>query len=182
MKREDLKALEIGDEAIDKIMAIHGSDIEKHKASLTQRDQEVDLLKGQLAKANETIEGFKKLDVEGIKAAADEWKAKAEQATQEAEAKISQMKFETRLSDELTKAKGKNTKAIRALLNETDLKLTETGDILGLKEQLEAIKSENDFLFESDTPTPKVITGGADKQPISDTVILAARKAAGLNT
>lgn len=182
MKREDLKNLEIGDEAINKIMALHGSDIEKHKASVAQQDQELTLVKEQLEKANETIEGFKKMDIEGIKAAADEWKAKAEQATQDAEAKIAQIKFESRLSDELTKAKGKNVKAIRALLNENDLKLSESGEILGLKEQLEAIKSENDFLFDSDTPTPQVITGGAEKQPIADSVILAARKAAGLKT
>jgi len=73
-------------------------------------------------------------------------------------------------------------KAVRALLIEADLKLTDDG-LVGLKEQLEKIKPENDYLFESDTPTPKIVSGGGNK-PIEnqDAVIVAARKAAGLPT
>lgn len=35
MKREDLKKLELSDEAIDAIMALHGKDIEAQKNALT---------------------------------------------------------------------------------------------------------------------------------------------------
>ncbi len=67
MKREDLKALELSDEAIDQIMKLHGKDVEDHKASLAQAQQTIGDLQDQVKVAGETIEGFKKLDVESIK-------------------------------------------------------------------------------------------------------------------
>lgn len=82
MKREDLIKLGIAEDLVDKIMALHGSDIEGHKTRLTTVQTELDGLKKQLSEANTAIEGFKKLDVDGIKAAADEWKAKAEASRQ----------------------------------------------------------------------------------------------------
>lgn len=182
MKREDLTKLGIEEEAIDSIMALNGADIEKTKAASKQSQDELDAIKLQLQEATKTIEGFKAMDIDGIKKAADDWKGKAEQATKDAEARIANMRFNSTLGEALASAKAKNPKAVRALLSENDLKQTESGEIVGLKEQLEKIKSENDFLFESDTPAPKIITGGGEKQAITDTVILAARKAAGLTT
>jgi len=182
MKREDLVKLEIAEELVDKIMALHGKDIEKHKTDLAAVTTERDGLKTQLADANTAIEGFKKLDVDGIKAAADEWKAKAEQAEKDAQAQIHTLKFEHALDGALTGAKAKNGKAVRALLQADALKLNEDGSILGLKEQLEKIKSEADYLFESDEPAPKIVAGGKSKSVITDPMILSARKAAGLPT
>jgi predicted nucleic acid-binding Zn-ribbon protein len=181
MKREDLAKLGIAEDLVDKIMALHGSDIESHKGKLTASQAELDGLKKQLTEAGAAIEGFKKLDVDGIKAAADEWKAKAEAAQAEAAKQVAALKFDHALDGALTGAKAKNAKAVRALLTLDALKLNETdGSILGLKEQLEKIKTENDFLFDSDQPTPKIVVGGNPTQTISDPMILAARRAAGL--
>lgn len=182
MKREDLEKIEgLSKEAIDTIMALHGSDIEGHKAKLSAVNTEVDGLKKQLTEAGVTIESFKKLDVDGIKAAADEWKAKAEAAQTEATNQVAQLRFDYALDGALSGAKAKNAKAVRALLSTNDLKLGEDGSIVGLKDQLEKIKSENDYLFESDTPTPKIVAGGQSKSVLSDPMIFAARKAAGLS-
>jgi len=52
--------------------------------------------------------------------------------------------------------------------------------LLGLKEQLEKVKAESDYLFEDATPAPKIVTGGTNKSIINDPVVDAARKAAGL--
>jgi predicted nucleic acid-binding Zn-ribbon protein len=181
MKREELIKLGIAEELVDKIMALHGSDIESHKGKLTTSQAEIDGLKKQLTEANTTIEGFKKLDVDGIKAAADEWKAKAEAAQAEATKQVAALKFDHALDGALGTAKAKNAKAVKALLAMDALKLNEAdGSILGLKEQLEKIKTDNDFLFESDQPTPKIVTGGNPTSTISDPMIQAARKAAGL--
>ena len=71
MKREFLKELELTDEVIDKIMAENGKDIEKHKTQAETVRAELDTVKGQLSEANKQIEGFKDLDVDGIKKAAE---------------------------------------------------------------------------------------------------------------
>jgi len=78
MKREDLKALGIDDEGkIDAIMALNGKAIENHKGAAQTAQSENETLKTQLTEANKQIEGFKGMDIEGVKKAADDWKAKA---------------------------------------------------------------------------------------------------------
>lgn len=180
MQRNELEKLGLEKEAIDQIMALHGRDIEANKAKAAAIESERDGLKSQLDEAAKAIEGFKALDIEGVKKQADEWKAKAEQAAKDAEKQVYQVRYESALSDALKASKAKNVKAVRALLNEADLKLTDDG-LVGLKEQLEKVKPENDYLFESDVSTPKIVSGGGNK-PIEnqDAVVIAARKAAGL--
>lgn len=181
MKREDLTKLGLTDDAvIDAIMAANGKDIEKHKAEAATAKASADALQAQLTEAGTTIEGFKKMDVDGIKKAADEWKTKAEQAQADATKQIASLRFDHALDGALTGAKARNAKAVKALLQSDALKLQEDGSILGLKEQLERVKSENDYLFESDTPTPKVVLGGNNKSVITDPLVDTVRKYAGL--
>ena len=181
MKREDLTKLGIAEDLVDKIMALHGSDIESHKTKLTTSQAEVEGLKKQLTEAGAAIEGFKKLDPEALQKAVDEWKAKAEAAQAEAIKQVNQLKFDHALDGALTGAKAKNAKAVKALLDTNLLKLNDAdGSIIGLDEQLKKVKESNDFLFESDQPTPKIVVGGTSKTVIGDPMISAARKAAGL--
>lgn len=182
MKREDLVKLGIEDEELQKqIMILHGKDIESHKTSLSEAQAQVEALQGQLTEANTTIESFKELDVDGIKARADEWKTQAEQAKNQAEEQINQLKFDHALEGALAAAKAKNPKAVQALLNLEDLKLSqEDGSIVGLEKQLEAIKSENDYLFETDEKVPEIVTGAQGKKVQFDSFEAALRKGAGL--
>jgi predicted nucleic acid-binding Zn-ribbon protein len=160
MKREDLIKLGVAEDVVDKIMALHGQDITNHQTKLTTAQTELDGLKAQLTEANTTIEGFKKLDVDGIRKAADEWKNKAEQAQADASAQVAKLKFDHALDQALTGAKVKDVVSVRAHLKADALKLQDDGSILGLKEQLETIKTEKDFLFESDEKTPVIVKGG----------------------
>jgi hypothetical protein len=180
MKREDLKKLGIEDSLVDSIMALHGSDIEKHKTDLATAQTELGSLKTQLTEAGATIEGFKKLDVDGIKAAADEWKTKAEKAATDGAASIAALKFDHALEKALTDARVKDSVAVRAHLKPDMLKLGEDGAFIGLKEQLDPLKSSKDYLFESDTPTLKIVTGGNNQSVLGDKTVAAARAAMGL--
>lgn len=182
MNKDDLKKFGIeDDDLIQKVLTEHGKGIEKFKADVAAKQQEMDGLKAQLSEANKQIESFKGMDIEGVKKSADEWKAKFEQSQAEATAQIERLKFDHALEAALASAKAKNPKAVRALLKEADLKLAEDGSIVGLTEQLEHVRSENDYLFESDEPSPVIVTGGGNKNIKTDPVIEAARKAAGLS-
>jgi len=180
MNAKDLIKLGLTEELADQIVVLHGKDIEAHKSKLATTQAELDGVKAQLTEAGVTIEGFKKLDIEGVKKSADEWKTKAEQVQAEAAKQIASLRFDHALDGALTGAKAKNAKAVKALLKADDLKLGEDGSIVGLKDQLEKIKSENDYLFENETPQPKIVMGGQSKSVLSDGLVDAARKAAGL--
>jgi len=180
MNKKDLTELGIAEDIAEKIIVMHGKDIEKHKTALETAQAEGKSVKDQLAEASKQIEAFKGMDIDGIKKAADDWKAKAEKAEADAKTQLDALKFDHSLDTALSAAKAKNSKAVKALLDVANLKLNDTdGSIIGLEDQLKKIKEGNDYLFESDTPTPKIVTGG--KQTVStDSVVDAARKAAGL--
>jgi hypothetical protein len=165
MKTEFLKSLNLSQEVIDKIMAENGKDIavEQKKADkiIQERDSyklKAENLEIQVNDANTEIQKFKDMDIDGIKKAADDWKETAEKAKADADKQISQMKFDYALSAALTGAKAKNAKAVKALLDMDGLKFND-GKIVGLDEQLAQIKTDNDYLFESDEPAPEFVKG-----------------------
>lgn len=165
MKTEFLKSLNLSQEVIDKIMAENGKDIavEQKKAEkvIQERDSyklKAESLETQVNDANTEIQKFKDMDIDGIKKAADDWKETAEKEKADADKQISQMKFDYALSAALTGAKAKNAKAVKALLDMDGLKFND-GKIVGLDEQLAQIKTDNDYLFESDEPAPEFVKG-----------------------
>ena len=165
MKTEFLKSLNLSQEVIDKIMAENGKDIaveqKKAEKAIQERDSyklKAESLETQVNDANTEIQKFKDMDIDGIKKAADDWKETAEKAKADADKQISQMKFDYALSAALTGAKAKNAKAVKALLDRDGLKFND-GKIVGLDEQLAQIKTDNDYLFESDEPAPEFVKG-----------------------
>jgi cell division septum initiation protein DivIVA len=183
MKREDLEKLGLTDKAqVDAIMDLHGKDIEGFKSQATTNKTQIDTLTAQLTEASKRIEGFKGMDIEGVKKAADEWKTKAEQAEQNAAKQLAEVKFNHALETALAGAKAKNPKAVQALLSKDALKYNDAdGSIVGLKEQLEKIKTDNDYLFADDQPAPPKVVAGANPKPVAmDAFEAAMWKGAGI--
>lgn len=85
MKREDLKAMGLTDEQIDKVMAANGADIENAKKPYKDYDD----IKTQLKTANDTIDTMKKNgdDVEKLKKTIKEHETTIATMKQEAETK-----------------------------------------------------------------------------------------------
>ena len=166
MKREFLTGLGVAEDVIDKIMAENGKDIEAAKAKYA----DYDALKTQLAEANGKIEEFGKLDFDGVKKMADDYKAKFEEAQAESKKQIEAMQFNHALENALSGAKAKNIKAVRALLETDKLKLNKDGSLTGLTEQLDKLKSENDYLFETEKKeyVPQFLGGSSGGSPASD--------------
>ncbi len=173
MKREFLTALGIEDkDVIDKIMTENGNDIENVKKNFTG-------VKEQLDAANKKIEELGKLDYEGAKKLADDYKTKYEESVRANE----KIRFDHALDSALAAAKPRNAKAVKALINSDQLKLSD-GKLIGLDEQIKAIKKENDFLFESDepepVPAPKPQFSGGAGNPGSTVTNASARAIMGL--
>ncbi|RJQ42820.1 MAG: hypothetical protein C4545_04075 [Anaerolineaceae bacterium] len=150
-------------DVLDEIIVLHGKDIEKHKTDLETAQKEAEGLKTQLTEANKQIESFKSMDIEGVKKSAEEWKTKAEAAEAETKKQVSQLKFNNALDKALADAKVKDVVSVKAHLKMDALKLNDDESILGLKEQLDTLKTEKDFLFESDTKLPKIVLGADNR-------------------
>lgn len=131
-------------------------------------------VKRQLSQANEQIAGFKELDIEGVKQKAAEWEQKYNQAAENSAREIEQLKFDFALDRELTKAQARNPKAVKALLDRDALKY-DKGKIIGLEEQLETLKKNEDsaFLFGSAAPTVQFTTQSQSFQQMNDNDVRA---------
>lgn len=181
MKREDLKKLELSDEAIDAIMALHGQSVQKSKDAFDALKVEAEGYKTQLAEASKQIEGFKSLDIEGVKKQADDWKAKAEAAEKSAAEQVAKLKFDTDLKDAFSSEKVKYTNEVKARLNFDELR-DANGQFISerFKEQIGKIKPDAPDLFENDTSIPQIIKGGNNQSLNTDALTAAMRQGAGL--
>ena len=149
MKREFLKAMGLTDEQIDEVMGEHGKTTNSLKTDIETLRQEATSLKEQLDNANSKIEEFKSMDIDKIKSEAEDYRVKFEQSERDAKEKLEKMQFDHILENALILAKAKDPKLVKVLLEGDALKL-KGDEIIGLKEQLDKIKLEKDYLFNSD--------------------------------
>lgn len=171
MKREFLKELGLTDEQVDKVMTENGKDIEKAKGDLAAKETELEEVKGQLEAANKQIEEFREMDIESIKQAAEEYKAKFEQTEKDAQEKLEALQFEYSLEREIAAAKAKNVKAVKALLDIDTLRKSKNQSE-DIKAAIKAVQKDNDYLF-GESGKPSIFAGGnpnggsVDKNPFS---------------
>ncbi len=169
MKREFLLNFEVGDqplpkEVIDAIMAENGRDIEAAKAKGAEPFADYDHIKQQLTEAQQALEKFKDVDVEDLHTQIKKLQTDLKDKDEEWQKKVDAQAFEARVKDAITAAKGKNPKAIAALLDLDALKASKNQDA-DLTAALEALKKESGYLFDGE-PTPPPYAGGTGRTQI----------------
>lgn len=112
-----------------------------------------------LENANVTLEELKKnagLSDE-YKKQIEELKSSNSKAQEEYKAQLKQLRIDSAIDSALSSAKARNIKATKALLDSSKIFVSDTGEVSGIKEQLDSIVKDNPFLFESQTEdtTPK---------------------------
>ena len=160
MKREFLENFKVGDQAlpkeiVDAIMAENGRDIEAAKKPFA----DYETIKQQLATAQETLKGFESQDIDGVRKAAKEWEEKYNQAIADHKKQMDDLAFDGILNDAITAAKGKNAKAIRALLDVETLKASKN-QAADIKTAMEALQKESGYLFGDDQGVPPPYAAG----------------------
>ncbi len=161
MKREFLQGLKVGDtplpkEVIDAIMAENGRDIEKTKAAFS----DYDAMKTQLSQVQN-----QQKDWDAAQKALRDWEEKYQQAEKSHEKELIQLRFDQNLSAAILKAKGRNLRAISALLDVETLQQSENQPE-AIEEALKALKLENEYLFEQEQLPPPYARGtGAQMEP-----------------
>mgnify|MGYP002508472022 CR=1 FL=1 len=152
MKREFLQGLKVEGaplpkELVDAIMAENGRDIENIKSHYSDYEE----LKERLSQAEDAAE------------AADAAKAYEERYNQAVEThrrEMSDLIFSHNLEKAILAQKGRNAKAITALLDVETLKSSENQQT-DLEEALRNLKQEHRYLFQSDNPPPYARGTGA---------------------
>ncbi len=141
MKREFLQGLSVGEmplskEVIDAIMAENGRDIQR--------------VKGEAA---------------SLLAEKETWEETLRQQRESHETAMRQLTFSHRLENTIREARGKNQKAICALL---DMETLQAGDENALTEAVEKLREEAPYLFESKETPPLFARGTGAVTPLRE--------------
>lgn len=155
MKRTELETMGLTKEQVDSIMKINGEDIENAKSSsaseLATLKAENAALTSQVKERDTQIDGLKKSAGDNAELQKQIETLQADnKAKDEAHAKeLTQLKIDAAVDKALTDGGAKNVKAVKALLDLADAKLSEDGTVKGLAEQIQKLQSGEDskFLF-----------------------------------
>lgn len=142
MTKEELKALGLNDDQVNKIVEDYGKNYVS-KAQFNQKNEELKTAKEELKKSNGDLETLRKnnKDNEALVKQIDDLKAEAKNRQAEYDSKIKQMQIDAIVDRSLLTAKAKNPKAVKALLDLTKAEVEED-TIKGLDEQLKNCRNQ----------------------------------------
>lgn len=157
MTRKQLEDLGLTKEQADSVMKINGDDIENAKGTASTEiknlQTEVEGLKTQVGDRDKQLETLKASagDNADLKKKIEDLQTENATAKATHESELNQLKIDFAVEKALTGAKAKNIKAVKALLELEEAKLDKDGNVKGLDEQIEKLRSGDDtkFLFEA---------------------------------
>lgn len=149
MNKEQLLSLGLSEEQATAVVEGFGKMIPKSR--LDEKIAEVNDYKQQLADRDTQLTELqsKAQGNEELQAQIQALQQQNEQAKTEYQQQLQQKEFDFALTEALRDAKAKNPKAVKALLDTSTVKFVD-GKLIGLDEQLTALKTSDDYLFMSD--------------------------------
>ena len=194
MERKFLEDLGLEKEVIDKVLDAHSADIGKHKTQIETLTGERDTYKAQLDDVAGKLQAFDGVDVDALRGEIDRLKGDMAAAEDAHKAQLAERDFQAALNEAIMGAKGKNAKAIMALLDLDALKASKNQKD-DTAAAIKALQESDAYLFDAaaggDGGKPAgrspitISTGGDHKEPGAidvDTFTAAAMKGAGLQT
>lgn len=118
-----------------------------------------DNYKGQLESAQTALKEFEGVDVKDLQGKISALTSDLTAKETEYQQKISDMEFDSELDRAIRSIGAKNAKAVKALLD-IDVLKTSKNQADDIKKALEGVKTDNDYLFDSEEPF---------KNPVKDT-------------
>lgn len=165
MNTETLQGIGLNDEQIRSVMAEYGKEINPLKQAQASAEQERDSLKAQLEDVNGQLSEAQKNSKKGseLQVQLKDLQKQFEDSKAKAEEQLQATKKDYEIAAALSKAGAKNDKAVKALLDTEKVNFDDNGKLIGLSEQLEAVKKDNDFLFadaNESNPKPTITSKG----------------------
>jgi predicted nucleic acid-binding Zn-ribbon protein len=187
MKTEELTEIGLTEEQAQKVFALNGKDITAAKeATKNELQATIDDLNGQLNTTKEAIKKFDGVDLDSLNKQIQDLNTQIATQDKEYQQKLADRDFNTLLSETINAAGGRNSKAVSALLDIETLKGSKNQKE-DIKTAIDALKKDNDYLFESKEPIKNPVLptneGGAGSGNSFTTdaeKVEAARKVMGL--
>ena len=143
----------------DKAVAENYKTSAEFEKKVNRLTEDLDAEKKRANTAVETLKGFEGKDFDAITRDRDEWKKKHDDLEASHKKEQEEREFSTALEAAIAESKGKNAKAITALLDTEKLRSSKNQQA-DIKAALDALRTESGYLFDDNGGTPK-FTGGA---------------------
>ena len=150
-------------EAFDKAVAENYKTAVEHEKKVTRLAEDLAAEKKRADDAVETLKGFEGKDFDAITKDRDAWKEKHDQAVAAHQKEQEDREFNETIASAILEAKGKNEKAIRALLDTEALRGSKNQQADN-KAALDNLRTESGYLFEDNGGKPAFSGGGSDPQ------------------
>ncbi len=137
-----LKELELSEEQVRKILTKYNNDKGEWENKLNSKNDEILTANTTIKDLSNKIKKFDDVDVEKLKQDVKNWEDKYN-------TDISNLRKNHAVDMAITGAKGKNVKAIKALLDMDKITFDEKGSLQGL--DLEGLKKSDPYLFDIET-------------------------------
>lgn len=152
-------------EALEKELAANYKTVAEYDKQAGKLSQVLDKLKT----AEDGLKAFDGVDVDELKGQISQLQEQLRQKDTEYAERVANMEFDALLTSAVTAAKGKNAKAIRALLDVDALKASKNQEA-DIQAALEALQKDNEYLFESDkAPLPNIVLPAKGEEPATVT-------------
>ena len=137
----------------DKAVSENYKTVAEYEKKVNRLTEDLAAEKKRADDAAETLKGFDGKDFDAITRERDEWKTKHDNAVATHQKEQEEREFNEMLSNAISETKGKNTKAITALLDLDALRKSKNQE-KDIKAALEGVKKENEYLFDVNGTPP----------------------------
>lgn len=148
MTKEELKALGLSDEQVSKVFEDYG----KNYAPKSQLNEKIEALKlaekekGEMERQLDALKKDNKSNEE-LSKQIEALQQAAKDREKEYAGQMERLRLDNAVERALTGAKARNVKADRALLDLTDAKLDDKGEVVGLGDKIKALQKSDSYLF-----------------------------------
>ena len=155
MTKDELIKLGVSEDIADKVLEKHTAELTAEQQKNTDLTAQLEAAKTNISELTEKVKTFDGVDLEGLKKSAADWEQKYN-------ADIAALKVDKAVELALVGAKARDVGIVKSQLDSSALKLGEDGKLEGLTEQLDKLKTDKAFLFESEAEGGVRIDTGLD--------------------
>ena len=143
----------------NKAVAENYKTVAEHEKKVNRLTDDLAAEKKRADTAVETLKGFEGKDFDAITRDRDKWKKDYEDTVAAHQKEQEEREFNSILETAITDAKGKNAKAITALLDLSNLRKSRNQE-KDIKAALDALRADSGYLFEDNGGTPRFAAPG----------------------
>lgn len=159
--RDDLREIGINEESLEKVMTLHGQEVQGLNDKVSQKESKlkelqstVDSYKEDNKQKDNELKDLQEKAKNGddLQQTISDLRQANEDREKERQKEINDLKFNHNLENKLRDVGARNVKAVRALLDSENLKFNdEENEVIGLQDQLEKLRESDSYLFTDST-------------------------------